>query len=125
MTSVLGNPLGATDTTGLDYASRGGVHANITGCNGGGNYGGTDDPTGGGGGGVSIDGGSTVAIGTFGSGIPAGGQSGLYSTTITETTWVQGGGLTSPQNTETTWFSPGASANINYYPQASSWYCQV
>jgi hypothetical protein len=71
--------------------------------------------------GVSIDGGSTVAIGAFGGGNPAGGQSGLNSTTITETTWVQGGGSTSPQNTEATLFSPGASANINYYPQASSW----
>ncbi len=74
---VLGNPLGAADPTGRACASRGGVHANITGCNGGGNYGGTDDPTGGGGGGVSSDGGSTVAIGTFGSGNPAGGESGV------------------------------------------------
>jgi RHS repeat-associated protein len=74
---VLGNPLGAADPTGLQCASRGGLHANMVGCNGGGEYGGTDDPTGGGGGGVSIDGGSPVSIGTFGSGSnPAGGESG-------------------------------------------------
>jgi RHS repeat-associated protein len=111
--SVLGNPLNSADPSGRGCASRGGLSAHIVGCSGGGNYGPED-------GGVSIDGGSPISVGTFGSGNPAGGESAVPGVSVTEVAWVPNG-TKAPQNTEAYWFTSGASATINYYPQSSPW----
>jgi RHS repeat-associated protein len=65
---VLGNPMNASDPSGRDCFARSGPRAHIAGCEG--NYGVPEY------GGVSIDGGGTIAPGTFGTGSNgAGGES--------------------------------------------------